>query len=247
MFEAEILGLKYCRLLVGKSFSGSIEHLKSKYDYIFIVCYDKCTQDAEFEYLNKNACVFDLDKTDEEIIKGFNSTSRNELRKTYKLEKIQFQIGYSKFDEYYHFYKTCEQSRNWYPVPEDELRKSLLFSIAYDGQLISGMSCYIGGDTIRVGRIFSRRRINSNQSITGAIYGGASKRIVYEICLYARAQGLKFVDLGGVDLLGNEKSGISDFKLSLGATVVPVKIGRYKNSSFIEKEEEIRKLGCDIT
>ena len=61
-------------------------------------------------------------------------------------------------------------------------------------------------------KYFTSKKVNGIiYYINGTIYGGAAKRLVIEICEYARKNGFKFVDLGGVDLSGNEKSGISEY------------------------------------
>lgn len=247
MLKAEILGLKYHRVLANSVTPEFTAPLKADYDYSFIVSYDGVFNDADYQVLDKNACVIDVTQTEEEVISGFNATSRNELRRTYRTEGLEFHFGYTDFDKYYEFYKTSEHARGWFPVPENELDNCLLFTATFDGEYISGMSCYTGADTIRVSRIYSNKKINTNPAVTGTIYGAAAKRIVLDITNYARQNGYKQIDLGGVDLESPSKAGISNFKLSLGGKVIPVKLGRYATSVFDEKEPQIREMGYDIT
>jgi hypothetical protein len=247
MLEVNYDSVRYARLLTNSVGVDVTKQLKENFDYIFIVSYDERIEDNSFEILNKNACLFDASLTEDELVQKFNSTGRNEYRRTYRTEGLDFHFGISDIDSYYIFYSTCEHARSWYPVPKIELQRCLIFTASFQGEFISGMSCYTGNDTIRVSRIYSNKRINSNPQVNGTMYGGAAKRLVVEICKYAKNHGLKWVDLGGVDLSSNEKSGISEFKKSLGGHIVPVKIGRYMTPEFIQKQKEYLEKGIDIT
>lgn len=247
MLSINYNGLQYRRILTQHATPEILEACKQEADYSFVVCYENVLEDADFEVLDKNACLFDLSLSDEDMVKAFNATGRNEYRRTFRTPGLEFHVGCDDIESYYAFYAKSEHARAWYPVPKEELSECLLFTASFEGDYISGMSCYTGEDTVRVSRIYSTKRINTNPAINGTMYGGAAKRLVLEICKYAREHGFKFVDLGGVDLSGNEKSGISEFKLSLGGRIVPVKIGRYMKPGFKEKQKEILEKGFDIT
>ncbi len=247
MLEVSYDTVSYVRLLSSSVSRDVTNSLKENFDYIFIVSYDELIDDDSFELLNKNACLFDASQSEDELVQKFNATGRNEYRRTYRTEGLEFHIGITDIDTYYSFYTACEKARAWYPVPKVELQSCLIFTASYNGEFISGMSCYTGKDTIRVSRIYSNKRINTNPQITGTMYGGAAKRLVIEICKYAKNHGFKWVDLGGVDLSSNEKSGISEFKKSLGGHIIPVKIGRYMTPTFLQKQKEYLEKGIDIT
>jgi hypothetical protein len=126
------------------------------------------------------------------------------------------------------------------------LENCLLFTATFEGEYISGISCYAAGvGAIRGCRIYSAKRVNTNPAIK-ALYGAAAKRIVLNIANYARENGFNRVDLGGVDLQSPSKAGISNFKLSLGGKVVPIKLGRYSTPAFDAKAAQIREMGYDI-
>ena len=247
MLEAEIIGIKYHRLLTKGITLESTSELKRKYDYSFIVSYDNEFLDKDYTVLEKQSCIIDVTQGEENVIKGFNSTSRNELRRTYKTPGLAFHFGYSDFDKYFQFYKSCEIARGWYPVPENELSNCLLFTASFEGEYISGMSCYVGEDMIRVSRIYSNKKINTNPSITGTIYGAAAKRLVIDICNYAIENGFRGVDLGGIDFSDPAKEGISRFKTSLGGKIIPVKLARYTNATYEQKKAQVFEMGYDIT
>jgi hypothetical protein len=247
MLQAEIASLRYHRVLAKSVNQKFTARLKANYDYSFIVSYDNTFNDPDYEVTDKNTCIMDVTQTEDEIINGFNATSRNELRRTYRTDGLEFLFGYTDFNKYYKFYKASEHARGWYPVPEDELRNCLLFTAIFDGEYISGMSCYTGAGTVRVSRIYSNRKVNANPAITRTIYSAAAKRIVLNISNYAREKGFKMIDLGGVDLESPEKAGISNFKLSLGGKVLPIKVGRYSTGAFDAKKVQLREMGYDIT
>jgi hypothetical protein len=247
MLEVNFENIKYNRFLTNSVNSNTTIELKKLNDYSFIISYNGEFEDEEYEIVEKNACLIDLDLSSEDIVSGFNSTGRNEYRRTFRTLGLDFHFGFEDSQKYYDFYSRCEKARNWLPIPKPELENCLLFTASFQGEYISGMSCYKGENVLRVGRIYSTKRINTNKEINGTIYGGAAKRIVIEICNYAREKGFKYVDLGGVDLNSDEKSGISQFKLSLGGEIVPVKIGRFMKPGFIEKQKDIFLKGFDIT
>jgi hypothetical protein len=246
MLKAEILNLKYHRVLANSVTKNFTRPLKANYHYSFIISYDNFFNDHDYKISNKNACIINATQNEEKIISGFNASSRNELSRTYRTDGLEFQFGYTDFNKYYEFYKRSENARDWYPVPENELANCLLFSATFEGEYISGMSCYTGASTIRVSRIYSTRKINTNTAITRTIYAAAAKRIVLNISNYAREKGFKKIDLGGVDLESPAKAGISNFKLSLGGKVVPVKVGRYSTPMFDAKRLQLREMGYDI-
>jgi lipid II:glycine glycyltransferase (peptidoglycan interpeptide bridge formation enzyme) len=247
LLTVKIPNFTYHRVLATCVTNELTQELK-KVDYSFVVSYGEFL-DNEYEIIHKHSCIINLARDIGEVLAAFNPTSRNEVRRADKINGLTFHHSLNdfNFDTYYAFYKSCERDRNWYPVPEEELRQSLVFSAAYNGTLIAGMSCYSHGDRIRVGRIYSNKRSMLSDSLTNLIYGVASKRIVFEICKYGIAQQFTALDLGGVDLNTTEKSGITKFKLSMGGEVIPVKIGRWCKTSYEQLQQEFLTQGLDLT
>ncbi len=247
MLEVKLPYLSYHRLLADSIDKSTTSELK-KDDYSFIVCYG-AFEDDEYETVNKNSCIIDLTKGIEEVFSKFSATSRNEVRRADKINLLKFHSSISafNFDEFYAFHTQCEHDRGWFPIPPEELKNSVVFSASYDGQLIAGMSCYTHHNRMRIGRIFSNKRSNKNEAINNLVYGVASKRIVLELCKYGIENGYISLDMGGVDMSDSVKSGITQFKLSLGGDVVPVKLGRYKKETFEKAELLIKNNGWDLT
>ncbi len=247
MLTASVLGLRYCRLLTDHLTGEKGKQLAAEFDYSFTVCYGSC-ESPNFATLQKNACLIDLSHGAETAFSGFHATSRNEVRRSEKIENLRFQLGTGgDFDTYFDFYKTCEQARAWFPVPEEELRQSVVFTAFFEENPISGMSAYTHEGYMRIGRIFSLKRSTQDERLNNLVYGCAAKRIVFELCQFAAAKGFHTLDLGGLDLHDPAKAGITKFKLSLGGKVVPVVIARFISARFREQESLIREAGYDIT
>lgn len=245
MLQAEILDLKYQRLLTANATRQLTSGLKADFDYSFVVSYGSF-EDEEYTMVEKNALLIDLSQKTEDILSNFSATTRNEIRRFDKIKELEFHNSISDRDDFFQFYKNCESDRNWHPVPKSELDNSKVLYVTYNGIPISGMSAYSHCEFMRIGRIFSLRR-SFNVPQPNLIFGCAAKRIVFEFIQYAKYNGFKSLDLGGVDLINKQKSGITKFKLSFGGEIVPVIIGRHEKSEFTARKVEIRKMGYDIT
>jgi len=245
MLSATVLGLTYHRIILESVTPDLTQSLKEDYDYSFIVSMGQFS-DQEYSVVKKKSCLLNLTKGLDSVINRFNSTCRNEFRRTERNSDLTFFQGYADFNEYYSFYTQCEKDRAWFPTPPEELRNSFLFTASFKNELISGMSCYAHGSRLRVGRIYSNKRSKLSESLNNTVYGSAAKRIVVEICKFGIANGYQTVDLGGVDLSG-QKSGITQFKLSLGGELVDVFLGRHMKETFTSRLNDINKLGWDIT
>lgn len=246
MLEAEVLGLKYSRYLCMNGTASDTERLKCDFDYSFLVAYE-AVSDEEYEVVLKNTAIIHLEKGLDFAFGQFSPTCRNEINRTFRVQDFAFSstrhAGKAEFD----FHETCEHLRNWYPVPESELQNSVLFLASWQEEYISGISCYENDNLIRIGRIFSKRHLVTQKSAPAVIFSAAARRLVFDICNYAINTNKKFLDMGGIDFLSVEKSGISKFKQSFGIEVLPVKIGRWMNDKYRINEYKIREAGYDLT
>lgn len=247
MLTASIFELNYCRLLTETLSAQDATVLTSQFDYTFAVCYGTCHA-AGFETIQKTACLIDLGKGLDYAFAQFHATSRNEVRRALKMQQLTFETGILQdFSSYFEFYKTCENARNWIPIPETELRNSMVITACFEEKPISGMSAYTHEGRLRIGRIFSLKRQNDDPRLNNLVFGCAAKHIVYAYCRYASEHGYHTVDLGGIDLNDPAKAGITRFKLSLGGKVWPVTIARHSNDRFKTQAPLIRDAGYDIT
>jgi hypothetical protein len=181
------------------------------------------------------------------VFAGFNSTSRKHCRRADRIGSLQFHATHPDFAALYRFHSECERERGWFPVPESELRNSLVISATFDDEMISAMSCYRTGDRLRLGRIFSKRSSLAKSDLPAQITGIAAKKIVAKFCQYGSEEGCSTLDLGGIDVYDPAKQGITNFKRSFGGEIVPVTIGRYVSAAFEAKKGLIREIGLDVT
>ena len=81
------------------------------------------------------------------------------------------------------------------------------------------------------------------------MFGVAARKIVYEFCVFGVENNFDSLDLGGIDVTSDQKSGITDFKLSFSNNIVPVKIGRFVKApdSYLKIQTELSSSGLDLT
>ena len=244
MLEVTVDNFKYHRILLDNVTHGDTKVLKDNYDYSFVISYGDFN-DNEYEIVEKKAAIIELSIGIDKLFYDFSSTCRKHIRRTKKIPEFNFTMEIDDFSLFYEFYKRCELERGWYPVPINELKNSIIFTCKYEGQYICGISAYIDDKKIRLGRIFTKRK--SNMEIPTKYFSWGSRRIVYEFCQYGINRKYQLLDLGGIDLDDNRKSGIKDFKLSFGSKVVPVNIGRYIKPGSEAKKLQLEESGYDIT
>lgn len=247
MLEVKSKKLNYHRSLLNEVNINDTKVFKNNYDYSFVISYSSF-KDEEYVIQEKNAMLIDLTKDLDTIFSNFASTNRNQIRRSEKLDGLKFHYNIADFDRFYDFYTCCEHDRNWLPIPKEEIYSSKIIYATYNDVPISGMTSYIDGQFMRLGRIFSlKRSIIMEQP--NLIYGSASKRIVFDFCKMAKELGLVSLDLGGVDLNTTEKSGITDFKMSFGGNLIPAIIGRYTKpeNSYVNFVNDFKSIGLDLT
>ena len=236
---------KYHRLLVDEFEESNFMNLTSDFDYSFVISYGKF-EGKQYQVIDKNAAIIDLADGLEHAFSRFNATARKHIRRFEKIEQLSFHHEIEDKKDFYAFYTDAEKSRNWFPVPNEELFQSLVYYINFEGKPISGMTAYTHGNLMRLGRIFSTRNLSTLEN-SNLIYGVAAKKLVYEFCKYAIENGYHQLDLGGVDLTSDQKSGITEFKLSFTEKVIPVKIGRWSKTDYPILQQEFLNQGLDLT
>jgi hypothetical protein len=246
MLKVNHNGLIYHRVLVDNASIALTHNLKEQFDYSFIISYGEF-EDTEYAIIEKNACLIDLTLDFESIFEKFNATCRKHVRRTLKNPDLEFKNNFEDREALYDFYKICEHERNWLPIPREEFDNSLIYAIACNGELMTGMTCYFTENRLRLGRIFSRRQSEDWDDVKKTVFSGGARRLVYEFCKFGKENSFSTLDLGGVDLEDPSKAGITQFKMSFGPEIVPVKIGRYENPRYTALKSKIRELGYDIT
>ncbi len=238
---------KYGRF-VDESFDpNELKALVDELDYAFVASYEAIPKLAGWEVIQKQSAVVPIVGDAEEQLKLYHSTCRNEVRRSYREEKLSVEINPSNTQELFEFHKKCEEQRGWIPVPPEELSASLIIVVRYGEELIAGMSAYWGEQVLRVGRIFSLRRSEKYQDVQAVIFSAASRRVVHELTQWAAKHNIKWLDLGGVDPEDEKKKGITKFKMSFGSEVRSTHLGRYRGTGFQSLENYFETNKLDLT
>lgn len=245
MLQFRVDSLKCCRCLTSSFDEKSHLELLSDFDLSFVISYGDFLS-SNFSILDKNAAVIDCSKGIDEVFKRFDSSVRNHVRRFDSLSGLSLHTNVTEKEPFYRFYTLAENSRDWFPVPEEELFSSIIFYVAYNGEPISGMSAYVQNEYIRIGRIFSTRKLSELEN-KNLIFGVSAKKLVFELSRFACENGYSQLDLGGVDFNSDQKSGITEFKLSFTDKVVPVKVGRWCKYDYKSIQTSLLKRGIDLT
>ncbi len=246
MLRVSLPELSYCRVLAENPDQIILNKLKQANEYVFVVGYENWSH-PDFEVINKSSAVINLGGDIDNVFQRFHATCRNEIRRTFREDQLEFVKEISDWEAFYAFHKQCEQERNWIPAPREELQNSLAFGVKYDGHWIAGMTCYHDEDLMRIGRIFSRRKSDDLADYPGVIFSAASRRIIYEYCQWGIANGKKFLDMGGVDPDDPTKKGITKFKMYFGSEIRPTYLGRYESPLFTSAKNTLSEQKIDIT
>jgi hypothetical protein len=245
MLEVKVNDFKYHRIIVDEFNETELNSLCTEYDYSFVISYGDF-QSGNYDLINKNSVIIDLRKGMDDVFSRFNSTARKHIRRFEKIPELTFHNFIHDQSGFYEFYTKCEKSRNWFPIPQEELMTSIVFYVNYKGNYLSGISAYTHQNKIRLGRIFSLRNESQIEN-SNLIFGVAAKKIVHELCIYGIENNFDTLDLGGIDLSSEQKSGISEFKLSFSDKIVPVIIGRWSKMAFNKLNNQFLENGLDLT
>lgn len=187
--------------------------------------------------------LIDLCKSLPEILQGFNDTTRNEIRRTEKINKLFFRNGSLPNTESYKLYSDFEFSQRRVPVNFQAISSTLLFSAYYNNEIISGVYLISAGKYLRIRSIFSKRT-NAGDKEVYKIIGYATRRIIWEICKWGKNNGYVSLDMASVNINNPKTLSIAKFKMSFGKELVPeyTYIHKTKAFAFFEKMVVVKIL-----
>lgn len=211
----------------------TLNKLKEKYDYIYLVSYNFIdTQELNICVLEKKTPIIYLNESIDKIFKKFKSNTKNEIRKTYRIEELNFISFDKKYEQIFNLNKIFESSKGWKPTIIDEFKNGNTFSAYYKNELITFVFFNIDNNIIRISNIASNRKELLNEY--NKIVGYSTRRIIYEICKWGIENDIEFIDLGIINLTDPLKKGIAQFKSSFGAQIIDTYIYRCKNKKFLD-------------
>lgn len=219
---------KFKEFYLGEKYSSIVAISYGKLDENFLSLY---THKKNFKIRVKPITRIDLRLSEEEIFKKFNDTAKKHVRRTFKNNELVFGHIIHPTGESYAVYADFEYSQGRVPMSEKEFKTYRLFNAAYRGKEISGISLVESHPYVRTITIYSKRLATDDKE-TYKIIAQATRRIVYEICLWAKKEGFTMFDLGSINVVDPAKAGITDFKLSFGGDVMPEYTYIYKSRLF---------------
>lgn len=242
-------GFRYFRGVYEALSYTNIDAIYEEIDYGYFASYSpiRSLGSVKLGLQDKTSAVCRVLVDDSVQMTSFSATSRNEVRRTLRDDEYDVVVSPQFSMEFWDFYAACEAERGWMPAPKEELLASEVVAVRFQGKFMAGMAFYEGDTSLRVTKIFSRRKSSNFPHLSQSVFSACSKRTILELLKIARSKGLQRVDLGGIDMTDPAKIGISKFKLSMGAEPVPVYLYSYRGSRFPELREMAQTSGFDIS
>jgi hypothetical protein len=216
---------------------GKVDEIinSNKFSSIIVISHKDLSL-PKFRTRTKTTAIIDLNDEEDEIFKKFNDTTRNEIRKTYKLPEIKIVADDKNFDGVYSLYKNFEYEQSRVPFSKNNLKNCMIFSAYLNGSVISGIFVDVGEKDLRIRFIFSKRLETEDKEMYRTI-AYATRRLMWEICLWGKAGGYNSLDLASVNFKNPDVSNITQFKMSFGGKVINEYTYTYKSFAYsiIEK------------
>lgn len=231
IIEKQKFGFRSARVILNDE---ELRHaiVSKRFSYVTGISYHKMQWDHTLAVKEKKTITISLIPKAEDILGGFTPSARNEVRRTYDDDKFTIVPDDKNFGEVYLLYSTFEREQGRVPFDKKSIFAGCkAFSVYYERELVSGIICYDAYPYLRSRANFSKRLATSDNN-KKRIIGRASKRLIYEICLYGHERGYELFDHGSVNFDDKEKSGIREFKSSFGGEIVPEYTYTYKSGVF---------------
>ena len=201
---------------------------KKAYSYIVGVSHKKLPVASDITIKHKKTINIYLEGSFDDILKKFNDTSRNEIRKTFNTEEFSFQRNDANLDAVYALYKPHRIAKKLEVRARSFLEPCLIFTAYYKNELISVITCYDAKPYLRIQNIFSK--LPNGDKEFRRITGYASRRLVYELCKYGNENGYTLLDMASANFTDPGKAGITQFKNSFGGIVEDEYIYTYRRT-----------------
>lgn len=186
-----------------------------------------------FRVRTKTTALIDLKASEDDIFAKFNDTTRNEIRKTYKNDRLEFREPRddSEEREVYGMYREFEFGQGRVPVSFSEMKLYRCFAGFLDGEPVSAMYVVESKPYLRLRSIFSKR-LKTDDKESYKTMSNASRRVIWEICRWGKANGFESLDMASVNFENPKTASITKFKMSFGGDVIEEYTHIYKSSLF---------------
>jgi|SRR3989344_3518438 len=192
---------------------------EKNHHYITGLSYHKFNFGPGISIKSKKTMLISLRQSIEQIFEGFNANTRNEVRRATEEKELLITCDDRSYDAIYDMYMRFEKEQGRVPHDRSIFLGSKVFSAYYKGELISAIICYDAKPILRSRANFSKR-MESASPEKRRIISRATRRLIYEICLYGKEHDYEYFDQGSVNLTDPRKKFIGEFKSSFGGELV---------------------------
>lgn len=216
----------------------AVDIAKSReYSSILVLSYHKLNLPG-FIMSSKPTLLINLERGEEEIFRDFNDTTRNEIRKTQNMDKLSIIEKEAPDDISYNLYQQFEYSQGRVPVTRQTVAHSMFWGAYFNSELISGIYVTRSSPYLRIRSIFSQRlSVESRERYK--LIGYATRRLVWEICLWGKDNNFTSLDLASVNIHNPNTESIAKFKMSFGKNLTNEYIYTYKSKLFATLEKVV--------
>ncbi|MCC7357360.1 hypothetical protein IT408_02520 [Candidatus Uhrbacteria bacterium] len=213
----------------------NIRELKKKYARITILHHHPQVHVPDFQLRQKLTPNIYLQDGMEAVFRRFRDTVRNEIHRTKKLPGFTIQLPDICPTEAYEIYRAFELSQKRSPISKQEFNLFTIVSARWKKKYVSGITFYQSENVIRVRSIFSSRMtaLDEQNSELYKVIGYATKRLIYELCIYGITHQVIIIDLASINLTDPEKASIARFKSGFGAQIENEYQYSWRSSLFI--------------
>ena len=189
----------------------NIADLKKTYSIIYILSYEKYDLPG-FSLKYKQTPVIYLNSDIDMVMSKFNSTTRNEIRKTFddKIPGLKFIDNDVDLKNNYLLSVEFEKTQHRKPDSIKEYQGCKIFSSYYNDRLIANIICFDTGQVLRAKVICSKRLGVDNPEMQRMI-SYAGRRLMYNVCEYGIDNKYQMYDLGSVNF---DKKNLAKFKMN---------------------------------
>src|SRR3989344_4340520 len=199
-----------------------------RYSFLFVLSENKLEL-PNFKLLVRKTPMIYLSKTLDEIFAGFNKTTRNEIRSTENIKGLDLVFRDGNLNESYGFYKKIKRADGATVDLKREFAACVFFNGYYSGKMFVSVSCWDNGKVLRLKSIVSSRK---EPDYDKHLISRTTRRLIWEICKYAKEHSYSAIDLGGINFEENAKKGLVQFKSSFGGEIVDIYIYKYETRAF---------------
>ncbi len=200
---------------------AEIRMLQRTYDRISLLIHHPLEGLQEFRCKHKKTPNIYVTDAIEVVFSRFRDTVRNEINRTLRMPDLEIRIPDTTSSMAFEAYSAFEYSQHRAPISQKEFDVFLHAGAYFQGRFISGVSFFQEHNKLRIRSIYSIR-LQAKDMADQQLYkiiGYASKRLIYEICTYAKEHGAILVDLASINLTDPEKESIARFKSGFGAHI----------------------------